>query len=141
MQFPVNSSIEVIYKISCSVTMSCTTLCHPVDCSTQGFPVLHRLPEFTQDHVHRFGDAIQPSHPLLHSSFGFRLSKHQGLGFPGGSDRKESACHTGDLGSIPGLGKSPVKGNGNPLCYSCLENSKDRGAWQTIVHRVTNSRT
>ena len=45
------------------------------------------------------------------------------LGFPGGSDGKESACNVGDLGSIPGLGRSPGEGHGNPLQYSCLENS------------------
>ena len=47
-------------------------------------------------------------------------------GFPGGTDGKESACNTGDLGSIPELGRSPGEGNGNPLQYSCLENSMDR---------------
>ena len=52
------------------------------------------------------------------------------LGFPGGSDSKESACNTGDLGSIPGSGRSPGEGNGYPLQYSCLENPMDRGAWQ-----------
>ena len=46
----------------------------------------------------------------------------QTLGFPGGSDSKESACNVGDLGSIPGLGRSPEGGHGNPLQYSCLEN-------------------
>ena len=51
-------------------------------------------------------------------------------GFPGGSDGKESSCKAGDLGLIPGLGKSPVEGNGYPVQYSCLENSMDRGAWQ-----------
>ena len=50
------------------------------------------------------------------------------LGFPGGSDGKASACNAGDLGSIPGLGRSPGEGNGNPLQYSCLENPKDGGA-------------
>ena len=52
------------------------------------------------------------------------------MGFPGGSDVKESACSAGDLGLTPGLGISPEEGNGNPLQYSCLENSMDRGAWQ-----------
>ena len=52
------------------------------------------------------------------------------FGHPGGSDCKESACNTGDPGSIPGSGRSPGKGNGNPLQYSCLENSMDRGAWK-----------
>ena len=63
------------------------------------------------------------------------------MGFPGGSDSKESACHTGDVGLIPGLGRSPGEGNGNPLQYSCLENPLDRGAWQAIVHRVAKSQT
>ena len=54
------------------------------------------------------------------------------MGFPGGSDGKESACNAGDLSSIPGLGRSPEEGNGNPLQYSCLENSMDRGAWQSM---------
>ena len=49
------------------------------------------------------------------------------LGFPGGSDGKESVCNVGDMGSIPGQGSSPVNENGNPLLYSCLENSMDRG--------------
>ena len=51
------------------------------------------------------------------------------VGFPGGSAGKESACNAGDLGSIPGLGRSPGEGNGNPLQYSCLENPIDGGAW------------
>ena len=54
-------------------------------------------------------------------------------GFLGGSDGKESACNVGDLGLIPGLGRSPGEGNGYPLQYSCLENSMDRGAWGTTV--------
>ena len=52
------------------------------------------------------------------------------MGFPHSSVGKESAFNAGDLGSIPGLGRSPGEGNGNPPHYSCLENSKDRGAWQ-----------
>ena len=63
------------------------------------------------------------------------------LCFPGGSDGKESACNTGDLGLIPGLGRSPEEGNGFPFQYSCLENSMDRGAWKAIVHEVTASWT
>ena len=55
---------------------------------------------------------------------------------PGGSDGKESACNVGDLGSIPGLGRSPGEGNSYPLQYSGLENSMDRGAWQAIVQGV-----
>ena len=63
-----------------SVTQSCQTLCDPMDHSTPGLPVHHQLPEFTQTHVHRVGDAIQPSHPLL-SPFppALNLSQHQSL--------------------------------------------------------------
>ena len=63
------------------------------------------------------------------------------LGFPGGSDGKESACNAGDPGSIPGLGRSPGEGHNNPFQYSCLENSMDRRAFHAIVHAVTNSPT
>ena len=62
-------------------------------------------------------------------------------GFPGGSDGKESTCNVGDLGSIPGLGRSPGGGHGKPLQYSCLENPMDRGAWWAAVQEVTESRT
>ena len=54
-------------------------------------------------------------------------------GFPGGSEVKVSACKAGDPGSIPGSGRSPGEGNGNPLQYACLENPKDGGAWQVTV--------
>ena len=54
-------------------------------------------------------------------------------GFPGGSDGKESVCITGDLGSIPGSGRSPREGNGYPLQYSCLENPMGRGTWWATV--------
>ena len=59
------------------------------------------------------------------------------MGFPGGSDVEESACSARDPGSILGSGRSPGEGNSNPLWSSCLENSMDRGAWQAIVHGVT----
>ena len=55
------------------------------------------------------------------------------VGFPGGSNGKESACNVGDPGSISGLGRSPGERNGNPLQYSHLKNSMDRGAWQATV--------
>ena len=58
---------------------------------------------------------------------------------PHSSVVKESTCSAGDLGSVPGLGRSPGEGNGNPLQYSCLESPMDRGAWQAIVHGVANS--
>ena len=63
------------------------------------------------------------------------------LGFPGGSNGKEYVCNAGDPGLIPGSGRSPGGANGNPLQYSCLENSMDRGAWQARVQTVTKSQT
>ena len=58
---------------------------------------------------------------------------------PGGSEVKASACTVGDLGLIPGSGRSPGEGHGNPLQYSCLENPTDGGAWWAIVHRAAES--
>ena len=58
------------------------------------------------------------------------------MDFPGDSVDKESACNAGDPGLIPELGRSPGEGNGNPLQYSCLENSMDRGAWQATFRGV-----
>ena len=62
------------------------------------------------------------------------------LGFPGGSDGEESACNVGDPGLTPGSGRSHGEGNDNPLLYSCLDSSMDRGAWWVTVHRVAKSR-
>ena len=65
-------------------------------------------------------------------------------GVPGGSVVEKSPANagdTGDTGSIPGLGRSPGEGNGNPLRYSCLENPVDRGAWWAIVHGIVKSQT
>ena len=55
------------------------------------------------------------------------------MGFPSGSDSKDSVCNVGDLHSVSGLGRSPGEGNGYPLQHSCLENSMDRGAWQVTI--------
>ena len=74
------------------------------------------------------------SHIYSAQATGFESPSH-------GSDSKESACNVGDPGSIPGLGRSPSEGDGNPLQYSCLENSMNRGAWWVTVHRVTKSWT
>ena len=66
--------------LSLFITQSCPTLCHPMDCSTPGLPVLHHLLELAQTHVHWVGDAIQPSHPLLSPSPpALSLSQHQGI--------------------------------------------------------------
>ena len=62
-------------------------------------------------------------------------------GSPGGSEVKNLPANAGDEGLIPGLGRSPRGGHGNPLQYSCLENHMDRGAWKTIVHGVAKSQT
>ena len=63
------------------------------------------------------------------------------IDFPGGSDSKASAYNVGDLGSVPGSGRSPGEGNGDPLQYSCLENFMDRVAWQVTVHGIAKSWT
>ena len=63
------------------------------------------------------------------------------LCFPGSSDGKASACNAGDLGSIPGSGRSPGEENGNPLQYSCLKNLMDGGAWWATVHGVAKGPT
>ena len=63
------------------------------------------------------------------------------MGFPGGSDGKESACNEGGLGSVPGSGRSSGEGNGKALQYSCLENPMDRVIWWATVHGVAKSQT
>ena len=62
-------------------------------------------------------------------------------GFPSGSEGKAAACNEGDPGSIPGSGRSPGEGNGNPLQFSCLENPMEGGAWQATVHGVAKGQT
>ncbi|CAI9174558.1 unnamed protein product [Rangifer tarandus platyrhynchus] len=86
------------------------------------------------------------SHSLLQGIF---LTQGSNLGllhckqilYIGGSGGKESACNAGDPGSISGLGRSPGEGHSNPLQFSCLEYSMDRGAWQATIHGVTMSQT
>ena len=76
---------------------------------------------------------------LIASKFSVRFRKD--LGLPRWLRCKESASNAGDLGSVPGLGRSPEEGNGNPLQYSCLENSTDRETWWATFHGVAKSRT
>ena len=76
-----------------------------------------------------------------HAFFKRNLPKLVNLGVAIESEGKVSACNAGDLGSIPGLERSPEEGNGNPLQYSCLENPMDGGVWWATVHWVTKSRT
>ena len=108
-------SISFYYCCCCAVAQLCPTLCNFVYCSTPGFPVLHHLLEFAQTPVHWVGDTIQ----LVWSTCCPKDSQESSLGSAG----KESACNAGDLGSIPGLGRSPGEWKGYPLQYSGLENS------------------
>ena len=77
--------------------------------------------------------------PQVSSALPELLCSTHSLGFPDGSDGKESACISGDLSLIPGSGRSPGEGNDNPLQSSCLENSMDRGAWWATFHGVVKS--
>ena len=67
-----------------------------------------------------------------------RLSTPVFLGFPGGSDSKESTCNSGDVGLIPVSGRSPREGNSYPLQCSCMENSMGGGGWQATDHGFSN---
>ena len=81
------------------------------------------------------------THPVKFYTFASRGNKH---GFPGGSVVKNPPANAGDIrnvGSIPGLGRFPGGGNGNPLQYSCLGNPMDRGAWWATVHETAKSWT
>jgi len=83
---------------------------------------------------------VNPSLPIYHTTM-YKIDNKNLQGFPGGSDGEESACSSGDPGLIPSLQRYPGEGNDNPLQYSYLENSMDRGAWQAIVQRVSKSQT
>ena len=146
----------------CSVTKSYPILCKPTDCSMPGFPVYHQLLQFAQIHVHWAGDTIQPSHPLSSPFPAFNLSQYQGLFQwvdsshrwpvywssmlePSGKEPAAKFRDVKDPGLIPGSGRSPGVGNGNPLQHSCLENPVDRGArWlqsvgsQRVGHNWSN---
>ena len=126
-------------KSEIEVTQSCPTLHNPMDCSRPGSSI-HGI---FQGRVLNWGAiafstkmAWQP--PNNHFLCFLLLSPE---GFPGGSVVKNPLTNAGDAGSIPGLGRFPGKGNGNPLQYSCLGNPRDRGTWWAIVHGVTKSRT
>ena len=111
----------------------CPTLCDPMNRSTPGLPVHHQLPEFTQTHVHRVGDAIQPSHPLPSTSPPApNPSQHQSL-----SLEKVPPLSQESLRPLPKVSEAW----GNPLQYSCLENPRDRGAWWAAIYVVAQSQT
>ena len=103
----------------------------------RGICVLHRASA---------GGALTPPHTwILHllnvKARAYNVGVLETQGFPGGSADEASACSAGDLGSIPGLGRVPGVGNGNPLQYSFLEKPMDRGGWRATVHGVAKSRT
>ena len=89
--------------------------------------------------THYYGFSTTP--PLLPHSLPSLIHWNLPFCFPRSSDSKASACNAGDMGSIPGSGRSPGEGHGNPLQYSCLENPMDKGAWQATVHGVPRSQT
>ena len=99
------------------------------------------LDSFMRNNSMTVSQTIHPHYEIRSSPLTFLYVHFIFLSFPGGSDGKESACSAGDLGSIPGLGRSPGEGHGNPLQYSCLENSMDRGAWRAAVCGVAKSRS
>ena len=80
------------------------------------------------DSIFKSSDITLPKKVHLVKAMVFPVVMYGCESWPGGSDSKESTCNAGDLGSIPGLGRSPDEGNGNPHQYSCLENFMDRGA-------------
>ena len=102
-------------------------------------PRSHSSLEDSKEHEFHFMLKWRDSLGPLLSFFGGPLSRLRGL--PGGSDGKDCACNAGHPGLIPGLGRSTGEGDGNPLQYSCLENSMDRGAWRATVHGFTKSQT
>ena len=127
-------SVEVFFNWMCVLLFGCNAVAH-LDYST----VYKKL-------VYALGNQKNPCESLYCSIcffavFGAEPAKCLEYAcIPGGSDCKESACNAGDLGLIPGLGRSPGEGNGNTLQYSCLENSMDRGAWWATVHGVRRIR-
>ena len=79
----------------------------------------------------RHDDSLVEGSLVRNTCIGSPVLASTSVGSPHSSGGKESACSAGDPGSIPGSGRSPGKGNGNPLQYSCLENPMDRGAWRS----------
>ena len=117
---------------------------HPLSCRPR-FPVPMRPPPSPPGACHgglQSGASLSSwiISTISTSSFLNRVI-HENRVFPGGSDDKAFAYSAGDLGLIPGLGRSPGEGNGDPLQYSCLENSMDGGAWWATVHGVAESDT
>ena len=140
-----NKSIQKHHfsSINCSVTQLCPTLCDPIKLaiSKKKFDNTLLASLYGNSHSHTLFISIQTLEEFL-TKLSNKIDKDltklykQLLGVPCGSAGKESACNTGDLGSVPELGRSPGEGKGYPLQYYGLENSMD-----CIVHGVTKSRT
>ena len=94
----------------------------------------------SQDSLHKTSEFLVWT-PAEGSAVTFQCLLSSTLSFTVGSDSKESTCNAGDLGSMPGLERSPGEGNSYTLQFSCLENPMDRGAWWATVHRVAKSQT
>ena len=132
-------------------SLSCPTLCDPMDCSLSGSSFHGIFPGKSAGvDCHFLLQGIFPTLQVSHIAgrrftvWGTRGVIGRGwfsIGFPGGLDGKVSVYNAGDLGSVPGQGRFCGGGNGNPLQYSGLENSMDRGAWLATVHRVAKSQT
>ena len=115
-------------------------------CSSAGLLTPDSLVPLIFYHLQAISHQIYGKHPChnrqpFHSLHILSSGKCYNQGFPGGSVVENPPANEGDLGSIPGSGRSPGEGNGNPFQYSCLGNFMDRGAWWAIVHGVTKSRT
>ena len=123
--------VQTMDHLLCSVVQSCLTLCDPMDCSLPGSSVHGESPGKNTG----VGCLVLLQGWIVYEN----LIDDDGL--PQWLSSRESACNTGDLGSIPGSGRSPREGNGNPLQYFCQENPMDRGAWWAIVHGVSKYQT
>ena len=108
-------------------------------CSSSPKPLILGSPGLQPSDISSSNDT--PSLAELTHFHSFKEHLYHTMGFPGGSAGTESACNAEDPSSIPGSGRSPGEGNGNPLQYSCLENPMDGGAWRAIVHGVAKSWT
>ena len=148
---------------ACSVAKSCLTLCDPMECSPPGplstgfprqeygvgchsllqgvFPIQASNPGLLHCRLILYHRATREAHPDTHILLYIKQITNNDLGCPGGSGIKNLPANAGDPGLIPGLGRSPGGRHGNPLQYSCLEKSMDKGAQQAKVHRVAQSPT
>ena len=135
--------------IHAKLLQECLTFCDPMNCILPGSSLRGilqaRILEWVAMLSSRGSFLTQGSNPcllhLLHWQVGSLPLVRLIQGFPGGSDGKESTHNTGDLGLIPGLGRSPGEGNDNPFQYSCLMNPMDRGASWAVVREVAKNWT